>query len=93
MIFHVEVTVEDDPAQQRRPAAGSSTAGGNANVTYTGGAGTVQPSALSAAGTALAEPEEAPSSSSARVDATETTGRNDPCWCGSGKKFKKCHGA
>ena len=19
--------------------------------------------------------------------------RNDPCWCGSGKKFKKCHGA
>jgi preprotein translocase subunit SecA len=23
----------------------------------------------------------------------ETIGRNDPCWCGSGKKFKKCHGA
>lgn len=22
-----------------------------------------------------------------------TPGRNDPCWCGSGKKFKKCHGA
>jgi preprotein translocase subunit SecA len=21
------------------------------------------------------------------------TGRNDPCWCGSGKKYKKCHGA
>jgi preprotein translocase subunit SecA len=20
------------------------------------------------------------------------TGRNDPCPCGSGKKFKKCHG-
>ena len=20
-------------------------------------------------------------------------GRNDPCWCGSGKKFKFCHGA
>jgi preprotein translocase subunit SecA len=20
-------------------------------------------------------------------------GRNEPCWCGSGKKFKKCHGA
>jgi uncharacterized protein YecA (UPF0149 family) len=18
-------------------------------------------------------------------------GRNDPCWCGSGKKWKKCH--
>ncbi|MBA2523943.1 MAG: preprotein translocase subunit SecA [Solirubrobacterales bacterium] len=23
----------------------------------------------------------------------EKTGRNDPCWCGSGKKYKKCHGA
>jgi preprotein translocase subunit SecA len=22
----------------------------------------------------------------------EKTGRNDPCWCGSGKKFKNCHG-
>jgi hypothetical protein len=20
-------------------------------------------------------------------------GRNDPCWCGSGQKYKKCHGA
>jgi preprotein translocase subunit SecA len=25
--------------------------------------------------------------------AEKTPGRNDPCWCGSGKKFKKCHGA
>jgi preprotein translocase subunit SecA len=23
----------------------------------------------------------------------EKLGRNDPCWCGSGKKYKKCHGA
>ena len=23
----------------------------------------------------------------------ENIGRNDPCWCGSGKKFKRCHGA
>lgn len=23
----------------------------------------------------------------------EKTGRNDPCPCGSGKKYKKCHGA
>jgi len=26
-----------------------------------------------------------------RVEATP--GRNDPCHCGSGKKYKKCHGA
>jgi preprotein translocase subunit SecA len=28
-----------------------------------------------------------------RVSEEEQIGRNDPCWCGSGKKFKKCHGA
>src|SRR5579884_459495 len=28
-----------------------------------------------------------------RVDEAQQIGRNDPCWCGSGKKFKKCHGA
>ena len=28
-----------------------------------------------------------------RVDEHEQLGRNDPCWCGSGKKYKKCHGA
>ena len=25
-------------------------------------------------------------------DKNDKIGRNDPCWCGSGKKFKKCHG-
>jgi preprotein translocase subunit SecA len=25
--------------------------------------------------------------------AARKVGRNDPCWCGSGKKFKLCHGA
>jgi uncharacterized protein len=31
-----------------------------------------------------------------RIDpakAAQTPGRNDPCHCGSGKKYKKCHGA
>ena len=27
------------------------------------------------------------------IERRPETGRNDPCWCGSGKKFKKCHGA
>ncbi|HEX7664828.1 MAG TPA: UPF0149 family protein [Polyangiaceae bacterium] len=28
-----------------------------------------------------------------RVNTAAKTGRNDPCPCGSGKKYKKCHGA
>ncbi|TSC67590.1 MAG: preprotein translocase subunit SecA [Parcubacteria group bacterium Gr01-1014_73] len=27
-----------------------------------------------------------------KVGDKKSVGRNDPCWCGSGKKFKKCHG-
>ncbi len=27
------------------------------------------------------------------VHVEKIPGRNDPCWCGSGKKYKKCHGA
>ncbi len=26
-------------------------------------------------------------------DEHDKVGRNDPCWCGSGKKYKRCHGA
>ncbi|MGZ6256395.1 MAG: SEC-C metal-binding domain-containing protein, partial [Candidatus Limnocylindria bacterium] len=30
---------------------------------------------------------------SAPAKGTPKPGRNDPCWCGSGKKYKRCHGA
>lgn len=34
-----------------------------------------------------------PPSYAKRGEDGDKIGRNDPCWCGSGKKFKKCHGA
>jgi preprotein translocase subunit SecA len=40
---------------------------------------------------AEAPPEPAPARRAA--PAAPRIGRNDPCPCGSGKKFKKCHGA
>ena len=36
-----------------------------------------------------------PGAAGARPGYTPTgdrIGRNDPCWCGSGAKYKKCHG-
>ncbi|HMJ35951.1 MAG TPA: preprotein translocase subunit SecA [Baekduia sp.] len=98
MIFHVEVEVE---AQGAAAVPQLGAAGGSAGtMTYTGGVGTQQPSALNAAaqGGGVASDEEyvedaAPTVQQRRVDEHELIGRNDPCWCGSGRKYKKCHGA
>ena len=35
--------------------------------------------------------EEAPPANDPVVQSHKNLGRNDPCWCGSGKKYKKCH--
>ncbi|MBX5470261.1 MAG: preprotein translocase subunit SecA [Thermoleophilaceae bacterium] len=86
---------------------GSSTSTGG--YQYAGGTAADQPSALAAAAAGAAPPAAAAADPSAyspeaageapvqveqrRVDERERIGRNDPCWCGSGKKFKKCHGA
>jgi len=106
MIFHVQVTVEGEdgpqPPPARRVTPGSSSSTGGRNVTYSGGSGTPSgamalAAAAGGAGETYAEEEDAsmfpPPVEQRRVDESEQLGRNDPCWCGSGKKFKKCHGS
>jgi preprotein translocase subunit SecA len=46
-----------------------------------------------AGGLAPAETALPPAPKQVVNDETHNVGRNDPCWCGSGKKFKRCHGA
>jgi preprotein translocase subunit SecA len=41
---------------------------------------------------ALAEPEETAEKTQPFVRGGQKVGRNDPCPCGSGKKYKQCHG-
>jgi preprotein translocase subunit SecA len=101
-IFNVEVSVEGEQ-QQAAPRWGG---GQNTSSTlnYAGGHSAQGREAIAAAaGTAVADggPAEeeqtisplAPAVETRRLDENEKIGRNDPCWCGSGKKFKKCHGA
>ncbi len=103
MIFHVQVTTEDGgappPPPQRRPSATASSPTGGGRVSYSGGtapqgAMAMAAAAGSAAAAGYADDEPLPPPvEQRRVDETEQIGRNDPCWCGSGKKYKKCHGA
>jgi preprotein translocase subunit SecA len=96
MVFNVEVEVQAangdgeaveqpawEPPQQQSSGLGA--------LAYSGGTAEDQPTAYGAPG----EPpgEEPALVQQRRVDEHEQLGRNDPCWCGSGKKFKKCHGA
>jgi preprotein translocase subunit SecA len=106
MIFNVQVNVEGQngggspvPAFA---ASGNSTRAGR--VSYSGGhsaagAGAMAAAAASAGvggGVAYAddgqEAEAMPVVEQRVLDDEHQVGRNDPCWCGSGKKFKKCHG-
>jgi preprotein translocase subunit SecA len=88
------------------PAAGSSTRAGR--VSYSGGHSAAGSGALAAAAAAAGlgggggaqaafgegeELEAMPVVEQRVLDDEHQVGRNDPCWCGSGKKFKKCHGA
>jgi preprotein translocase subunit SecA len=102
MIFHVEVEVEGANGNGAGQYDPSTSTGGARQITYSGGSGDAQPSALAAAAAGAgmgyaeagyAEEPALPVVEQRRVDENEQIGRNDPCWCGSGKKFKKCHGA
>jgi preprotein translocase subunit SecA len=108
MIFNVQVNVEGENGGGAPgpsfAAAGSSTRAGR--VSYSGGESSAGAGAMAAAaaaagvggGAAQAYAEDGgevamPVVEQRVVDEEHTVGRNDPCWCGSGKKFKKCHGA
>jgi preprotein translocase subunit SecA len=64
----------------------------NQIATAGGGAGTVDMTAAQAAGPANGDGNGEVIETVVK-DEHDKTGRNDPCWCGSGKKYKKCHGA
>jgi preprotein translocase subunit SecA len=91
--------VPASPTRNSSWTGGSFTYSGSASSTmapYAAMATDPDAAALAAAGQPRPEAEEepeAPQVEQRRVDAVDQIGRNDPCWCGSGKKFKKCHGA
>ncbi len=94
-LFHAQIELNEPQQQLQQPAAQD----GNGNFQYeheTAAGAEVIAGAATAGGvsavsgsatTALAPRQET------AVNEHRDVGRNDPCWCGSGKKFKKCHGA
>ena len=95
-----QVTSMSGPSELAGTGSGAALAGGP--VSASGLARGVQSertpemAATGVAATALREPVAKPTQQVLRPEAPlhggEEVGRNDPCPCGSGKKYKKCHG-
>ena len=105
LVFHAEVEVQ--PGQTEGVLTGNGAPEPTA-LDYSGGSLEAQPSALqqvaAQGGIEVGQsPEEAAEAALGNgapepvetvvKDEHDKIGRNDPCWCGSGKKYKKCHGA
>jgi preprotein translocase subunit SecA len=94
-LFHAEIAPQEaaELEQERLATNGNlsyahETAAGADAIAAAGASSTAGAAALGAGGsTSTGTPQTVVASPQEKI------GRNDPCWCGSGKKFKKCHGA
>jgi preprotein translocase subunit SecA len=91
-LFHAQLAPQDAPLlEQQAPQQNGD------SLSYehesTAGAGAIAMAGATAGG--FGEPAQSVSTAPqpVRVAEEQKVGRNDPCWCGSGKKYKKCHGA
>ncbi len=92
-LFHVAVTVEEPALEPMHARDGElqyehETAAGADVISAAGSA-----SATALAAPPASAPPAALTPQRQVINEHKDIGRNDPCWCGSGKKFKKCHGA
>jgi preprotein translocase subunit SecA len=104
-IYHVEIAPQTRPQPTAPPVTvatqpGVTEANGDTPQRVPAGAGAANEQMQRATAQAMGvkaprnlrtnQPAE---SAGTTVVAAQKVGRNDPCHCGSGKKFKKCHGA
>jgi preprotein translocase subunit SecA len=90
-VFHLQVVKEQEPAPQRprrlQYSAAEDPVGGSEALRQTAVAERAAGGLVDEDAVAEGEmPVQAP------VRVEKTPGRNDPCYCGSGKKYKFCHG-
>ncbi|MER3426405.1 MAG: preprotein translocase subunit SecA, partial [Thermoleophilia bacterium] len=88
-LFHAELAPEEAGALQAAQEAQGYADGG---LTYEHQA-LAGAEAIAAAVGGEASAVAAPVVKQRVVSEREKIGRNEPCWCGSGKKYKRCHGA
>jgi preprotein translocase subunit SecA len=92
-VAHLQVVAEPEPQDRVRNlqySAAEDPVGGAEGMHAAAVAAPAAELAGGLAGTATAVADPEVTNTPVRVD--KVPGRNDPCYCGSGKKFKLCHG-
>ncbi len=96
-VFHLQVVVDEEPRQNLRNVQYSApedpVQGGNSIAAAVAAEPPLEASAIDELGEAphgMPVPAEPVQQQPVRVE--KTPGRNEPCFCGSGKKYKLCHG-
>ena len=89
-VMHLDVVVENQPQPELRNVQYSAPEDPSGDATGMAAAAARQASQEGAEAPA-APPEEVTHAPVVKSE-HEKLGRNQPCWCGSGKKFKLCHG-
>jgi preprotein translocase subunit SecA len=84
-VRNLRYSAAEDPVQGSSGFAAAALAGPVESLEDGGGAG---PGGMDGGGMPVAE--EPAAMEPVRVE--KTPGRNEPCYCGSGKKYKLCHG-
>jgi preprotein translocase subunit SecA len=90
LLFHLQVELADAPALEQQQ---NGRANGNLNYEHQSLAGADAIQAAGGVSTAAVAGGGSVATRPVVKSEHENIGRNDPCWCGSGKKFKRCHGA
>jgi preprotein translocase subunit SecA len=97
-VSHLQVVAEEEPRQQasnvRYSSADGPVQGSEALQAAAAGQPMEEPvgDGMAAAPTATAVADRPEEVAQQPVRVEKTPGRNEPCYCGSGKKFKHCHG-
>jgi preprotein translocase subunit SecA len=96
-VFHLQVVVDEEPRQEMRNVSYSAPEGPVQGEGAIMAAMAAEPELYAADTGSYGAPDaampvtpEPVQQQPVRVD--KTPGRNDPCFCGSGKKYKLCHG-
>ena len=101
LLFHAQIEANEEPGNGNgradAPAHGRTAADGAGRLNYehetTAGAGAMVAAGAGARPPTTTSGGEYVAPQPVVKSEQESVGRNDPCWCGSGKKYKRCHGA